>query len=138
MDLIVLIDWKWLITLSIALMVFCFGIYKYFDTKKTGKKARQIAEIDKQLVKLYYPLMDILKNPPPNLRIDDIEYYLDRKKIDKITPFQHLVSDDLKDLLEKIIENALVERSIDMDNFRELVEADIERLKRELQSIKNS
>ena len=115
------------------------------------RKSKEIAEIEKQLEKLYYPLMDILKNPRVMHFIDEKEYFIDLKQIDEIVPFQHLASDDLKDLLEKFIRLALAERTIGMnvmvdgtnfdiidESFRELVESDIERLKEELQLIKNS
>lgn len=150
-ELIALIELKWLISILISLIVISVTIFIYLDTKKTKNKARQIDEIEKQLEKLYYPLLNILKNPRANLRIDEKRYSFDFKKINEIRPFQHLASDDLKDLIEEFIKNALVERSIDTDNrvdgtnfdityesFIELVEADIKWLKKELQSIKNS
>lgn len=127
--------------------------YAFSTHKMLGeqRKSRQIGDIEKQLEKLYYPLMDILKNPHVMHFIGDEKgYYINLKQIDEIVPYQHLASDDLKDLLEKFIRLALAERPIGMDimidgtnfdiideSFRELVEADIERLKEELQLIKN-
>ena len=132
-ELITLIDLKWSIPILISLIVISVTISIYLDTKKTKKKAGQIDEIEKQLEKLYYPLLNILKNPRVNLRTDEKRLSSDVKEINEIEPFQHLALDDLKDLLQKFIDNAFVEES-----FRELVEADIERLKEELRLIKNS
>ncbi len=114
------------------------------------RKSRQIGDIEKQLEKLYYPLMDILKNPLPNLRTDEKGLKFDSKKIAETIRFNHLASDDFKEIKE-FLENESWNRSKDADNrvegnnfdisfedFKEFVEADIERLKEEIQSIKNS
>ena len=87
---------------------YAYSTHKMLDEKRKSKK---IAEIEKQLEKLYYPLMDILKNPRISINEwgaeGDVDYYIDLKQIDEIIPFQHLASDDLKDLIEKFIDNSL-------------------------------
>ena len=120
----------------ITILVLITGAYGYFTWQIVDeqRKSRQIAGIEKRLEKLYYPLMDILKNPLPNLRDDIKGLKVDSKKINAIIPFQYLVSDDLKKMLEEFIKNALVESPID-ESFTKEVEADIERLKKELQPI---
>ena len=150
------------IVLAIATVVLAIVSNKY--AKSTEKmleeqrKTRKITEIEKQLEKLYYPLMNILKNPRSRhnryrINIDTkIGEYIDLKQIDEIVPYQHLVSDDLKDLLEKFIETAFKGRNIDVgdfmvdvinfdiidESFSKLIEDDIEWLKEKLQLIKNS
>ena len=136
---------------AVLIVITIWYAYSTHKMLEEQRKTKKIAEIEKQLEKLYYPLMDILKNPRVKHFVDEKEYYIDLKQIDEIVPFQHLASDDLINLIEKFIENAFVERPIDTDymvdgitfdiideSFRESVEADIERLKEELQLIKNS
>jgi len=136
---------------AVLIVITIWYAYSTHKMLEEQRKTKKIAEIEKQLEKLYYPLMDILKNPRVKHFVDEKGYYIDLKQIDEIVPFQHLASDDLINLIEKFIENAFVERPIDTDymvdgitfniideSFRELVEADIERLKEELQLIKNS
>ena len=149
-ELYALIDWEWLILLLIALITICVPIYIHLSTEKTKKKSKKIAEIEKQLEKLYYPLMDILNNPLPNLRTDEKGLKFDSKKIAEIIPFKHLASDDFKEI-EEFLKNEFRNGSIDADNrvegnnfdisfedFKEFVEADIKRLEEELKLIKNS
>ena len=147
-----LLNLSFLIILVFVTTIYAFSTWQIVDEQRKSKK---IDDIEKQLEKLYYPLMDILKNPRASINKwgakIDVDFYIDLKKIDDIIPFQHLVSDDLKDLLEKFIDNSLKGRIIGDDNnidgtnfgiidkdFRELIKEDIERLKEELQLIKNS
>jgi len=137
---------------AVLIVITIWYAYSTHKMLEEQRKTKEIAEIEKQLEKLYYPLMDILRNPRVmHYTGDEKGYYIDLKQIDEIVPFQHLASDDLKDLLERFIRLALAGRSVDLDyvvdginfdiideSFRELVEADIERLKEELQLIKNS
>jgi len=149
-ELYALIDWKWLIYILIILMGIVVTISIHYSTKKTKKKARQRAYIEKQLEKLYYPLINILNTPLPNLRTDEKELKFDLKKIAEIIPFKHLASDDFIEI-EKRLKNEFWNGSIVADNrvegnnydisfedFKEFVEADIKRLEEKLQSIKNS
>lgn len=116
------------------------------------RKLRQISDFEKQLEKLYYPLIDILKNPRVmHFTGGEKGYFIELKKIDEIIPFQHLASVEVKGLIENFIKIAFEERTIvmgDMDDvtnfdivdesFTKKLEVEIGRLKKELQQIKNS
>lgn len=143
-----------IMALATIILAIITGWYAYTTHKilDEQKKLRQISDIEKQLEKLYYPLLDILNNPCVVYFIgDEKDYCIDLKKIDEIVPFQHLASDEFKGLIENFIEIAFKERTIvvgDMsdvtnfdivdESFKEKVEVEIDWLKKELQQIKNS
>jgi len=143
-----------IMALATIILAIITGWYAYTTHKilDEQKKLRQISDIEKQLEKLYYPLMDILKNPCVMYFIgDEKNYCIELKKIDEIIPFQHLASVEVKGLIENFIKIAFQERTIvmsDMDDvtnfdivdesFKEKVEVEIDWLKKELRQIKNS
>ena len=136
------------IILAIITGCYAYTTHKILDEQK---KLRQISDIEKQLEKLYYPLMDILKNPCVIYFVGGKkDYCIDLKKIDEIVPFQHLASDEFKDLIENFIKIAFKERVVAVsdiydvtkfdivdESFKEKVEDKIDLLKKELQQIKN-
>ena len=144
------------IILAFATVTLVIVSHKYAKSTeeilKEQRKSRQISCIEKQLEKLYYPLVDILNNPHVmNLTGGENYDCIELKKIDELIPFQHLASDKCKAKIKSFIKSAFKERIVVMgdmddvigfeiveDNFKANINNEIDMLNKKLQQIKNS
>jgi len=133
----------------------CFGIYKYLDTKSTDKKSRNVAEIEKQLKKFYYPTRNFLNSYTKIVYADSerelripfnisfIEMRNSNPDYKDITRHQYLIKNNqTKYLFGEFVEKVLKSQStqdkedIDLyDRFKKIIEQDIEMYENELNEL---
>jgi Ca2+/Na+ antiporter len=71
---------------AVLIVITIWYAYSTHRMLEEQRKSKKIGDIEKQLEKLYYPLMNILKNPPVWQIKDGEDPYIDVKKIDEIIP----------------------------------------------------
>lgn len=90
-----------------AMLFFVTAVYVMLTAEilADSQKARQIAYIERQLEKLYYPLKDVLvfNQFPGNIKKDQLREG-DCRSIDNIIPYQYLVKNETKKQLSAYVD----------------------------------